>query len=111
MGNLVKLIFFVYILTIYNCEASCYYKIVSSDQWFGCLIGNQSIALGATELVGCVDNCRCVLPRLVQCCLTGMRITGHPDDCKVIVQGCTEIAVKINDESVYCEEGISVVER
>ena len=40
-----------------------------------------------------------------------MRIIGHPDDCKVIVQGCTEIAVKINDESVYCEEGISVVER
>ncbi|XP_071140678.1 uncharacterized protein [Mytilus edulis] len=110
MGNIIKLVFLVYILTIYNCEAACYYKRVSSGQGLGCSIGNQPIARGASERVGC-DNCRCVLPRLVQCCSTGMRITGHPDDCKVIVQGCTEIAVKINDESVYCEEGISVVER
>ncbi|XP_052085076.1 uncharacterized protein LOC127722211 [Mytilus californianus] len=108
MRNIVKLVFLVYILTVYYCEAVCHFKKVQAGKGLGCLTGNQHIARGAAKRVDC-ELCRCIMPAVVQCCPMGMKITSHPDDCKVVKRGCKEVVVKISDESIPCTEGVAGV--
>ncbi|KAL4219549.1 hypothetical protein ACF0H5_022125 [Mactra antiquata] len=73
-----------------------------------CFVGKLMAEMTGSKIVlvdECMD-CSCTMKGL-ECCGIGHAggVIGHPDDCKVLLDGCQALLVKTNNESLDCFSG------